>query len=155
MLQPLTFGAPVPDISVNRGLAGDFSRARAKANRNRWIEHLLKRSSVLPDLAEALNGYTRSIQHDCGIRIVQTRQIVGSVGRHHDFDRTFMPKRDGSKERWMRIDHAVRRGTSLPPLELIKVGDQYYVEDGNHRVSVANFHNQQFLEARVREITLN
>lgn len=155
MFQPLTFGAPLSGVGVNRRLAGDFFRARAKADRKQWIDRLLNRSSELPDLADALDGNSWSNQHDCGIRIVEIRQIIGSVGRHHDFDRSFMPRRDDSKERWLRIDDAVRRGNSLPPIELIKLGDQYYVEDGNHRVSVANFHKQQFLEAHIREIMLN
>jgi len=39
----------------------------------------------------------------------------------------------------------------LPPVELIRVGDEYYVRDGNHRVSVARAFGQPYIEALVTE----
>jgi hypothetical protein len=155
MFSQMTINPAMSNPNGIGSLAIDFSRARAIANRHQWIDRVLNRSATLPDLANALEGNSLSNQHDSGIRIVETEKIVGSVGRNGDFDRTFMPKRDESKERWLRIDHAFRRGTSLPPIELIKIGDEYYVEDGNHRVSVAYFHKQLFMEAHVREIMFN
>jgi hypothetical protein len=58
------------------------------------------------------------------------------VGRWREFDAGFMPTR-ASAGRWKRVDHSYRMGRGLPPVALYKLGDDYYVVDGNHRVSVA------------------
>jgi hypothetical protein len=57
-------------------------------------------------------------------------------------------------ERWMKIDSAWRRGEYLPPIELYKIGDVYFVVDGNHRVSVAHVQGQEYIDAEVTEIDL-
>jgi hypothetical protein len=44
---------------------------------------------------------------------------------------------------------ARRRGKSLPPVDLIQVGDAYFVRDGHHRISVARALGQQDIEAKV------
>jgi hypothetical protein len=77
--------------------------------------------------------------------------IVGSVGRYQDFTRAFFPRRDELQDRWQRIDRLVVAGRSLPPIELYKVGQVYFVRDGNHRVSVARQHRLPTLRAYVWE----
>ena len=64
-------------------------------------------------------------------------RIVGSLGRHREFDRSFLPNKASLEENWRRIDRAFHRGEDLPPVALYKVGGAYFVEDGNHPVSVA------------------
>jgi hypothetical protein len=78
-------------------------------------------------------------------------QIVGSVGRWRDFDRSFLPARASGGERWKRIDWAFQRGEDLPPVELYEIGDTYFVVDGHHRVSVARYHDVPTVEAAVAE----
>jgi hypothetical protein len=39
----------------------------------------------------------------------------------------------------------------LPPVSLYKLGDAYFVLDGNHRVSVARYHGVPAVEADVTE----
>ena len=63
--------------------------------------------------------------------------IVGTVDRAADFDRGFRPTSPRLRSRWERIAAAQRRGESLPPISLYRVGDLYFVRDGHHRVSVA------------------
>ena len=41
------------------------------------------------------------------------------------------------RERWERIAAAQRRGESMPPIDVYRVGDLHFVRDGHHRVSVA------------------
>jgi hypothetical protein len=43
----------------------------------------------------------------------------------------------------------------LPPVELFKVGEVYFVRDGNHRVSVARARGQDFIDAQVTEIRVS
>lgn len=74
-----------------------------------------------------------------GVQNVPLDQIVGSVGRYQDFNRAFLPVSDDVRDRWQRVAAMNLDPTSggLPPIELYKVGDAYFVKDGNHRVSVA------------------
>jgi hypothetical protein len=83
--------------------------------------------------------------------VVEVDQIVGSVGRWGDFDRSFLPARTSVGQRWKRIDRAFQRGEDLPPVELYEIGDSYFVSDGHHRVSVARFHGVPTVEATVAE----
>jgi hypothetical protein len=71
------------------------------------------------------------------------------VGRSADFDRDFVPLRSHNDQRWISINRAHYLGIPLPPIELIEVNDRYFVSDGHHRVSVARWHGQAFLDARV------
>jgi hypothetical protein len=86
-----------------------------------------------------------------GMQEVPIDAIVGSVGRYKDFDRTFLPLTRESKERWRRVDEAYYRDVVLPPVQLYKVGDVYFVKDGNHRVSVAHERHMAYIDAEVIE----
>jgi len=52
----------------------------------------------------------------------------------------------------MRVDLAFHQGKDLPPVSLYKLGDAYFVEDGNHRISVARFHGAEWIDADVTEL---
>ena len=57
-----------------------------------------------------------------------------------------------TRDRWENIDKAHLRDVNLPPIELYKMGEMYFVKDGNHRVSVAHERGQVFIDAQVIEI---
>ena len=82
---------------------------------------------------------------------VEVARIVGSAGKHDQFDDGFMPLRGASPERWKRIDRAYRSGEELPPVSLYKMDDDYFVQDGHHRVSVARFHGAEWIDADITE----
>lgn len=86
-----------------------------------------------------------------GLRTVPVKNIVGSVNRYRDFDRTFLPRQTFTADRWLQINRAFYLDVSLPPVMLYKVGEVYFVLDGNHRVSVAREKGQEYMEAEVRE----
>jgi hypothetical protein len=86
-----------------------------------------------------------------GLRTVPVKSIVGSVNRYRDFDRAFLPTQTFTADRWLQINRAFYLEVSLPPVVLYKVGEVYFVVDGNHRVSVAREKGQDFIEAEVRE----
>ena len=75
---------------------------------------------------------------------------MGSVGRYQDFTRTFLPRSDGLRERWAAVQDRVKEG-GLPPVELYKVGEGYFVRDGNHRISVARAQSVPDIEAFIWE----
>lgn len=88
-----------------------------------------------------------------GIQTVPIEKIKGSVGRYKDFDDAFLPTNDGVSNRWRKINRAFYEDINLPPISLYKVGDAYFVLDGNHRVSVAREHGIKFIDAEVQEAT--
>jgi hypothetical protein len=84
-----------------------------------------------------------------GIRTVPIEQIRGSEGRSTDFDRYFHPLQDHTRGRWLSIARAREQGKALPLIDLVQVGDIYFVLDGHHRISVARALGQQDIEAKV------
>jgi hypothetical protein len=86
-----------------------------------------------------------------GLQYVPVSKIVGTVNRYHDFDRMFLPMQSHTARRWQRISSAWYRDVNLPPILLYKVGEIYFVIDGNHRVSVARNRGQEYIDAEVRE----
>lgn len=91
-------------------------------------------------------------QIDLGVQHVPLKKIVGSVGRYHDFTRSFLPRSGADEERWVKLDTAMNALESLPPVELYKIGDAYFVRDGNHRISVARANGLSHIEAYVTEV---
>jgi len=87
-----------------------------------------------------------------GVRAVPLDRIVGSVDRYHDFDRLFLPTQSHTSDRWRKISRARYDEISLPPVHLFKVGEVYFVVDGNHRVSVAREAGQEYIDGEVREV---
>ena len=86
-----------------------------------------------------------------GVRAVPVDKIIGSVGRYRDFDRVFLPTQDRTADRWRSIACAYYDEVGLPPVKLYKIGDAYFVLDGNHRVSVAREQGIEFVDAEVIE----
>jgi hypothetical protein len=131
----------------------DFSRARRKALL-RQVRIRLQRDNAsegllcFDDLRKIPGAVGRIYR---GLRTVPLRQIGGSVGRCSEFDRDFMPAKASVEERWKRIDWALHRGEELPAVSLYKVGSFYFVLDGHHRVSVANYHGVEWIDAYVTE----
>ena len=88
--------------------------------------------------------------HPCvGTQTVPIRQIRGSEGRRSDFDDAFHPVRMHTKERWQGIARALLQGGRLSPVNLIRLGDIYFVRDGHHQISVARALGQQEIDAIV------
>ena len=91
-------------------------------------------------------------EHHRGVQAIPTEQIVGSVDRHQDFDRRFRCKANHLGDRWARIRDLWQNGYAFPAIQVYRVGDIYFVRDGNHRVSVARTQGQAFIDADVIEI---
>ncbi|HMN30897.1 MAG TPA: hypothetical protein PKE45_22270, partial [Caldilineaceae bacterium] len=110
------------------------------------------RNTDLVSFEEVARKLKARQQVEMGTRMVPVAQIVGSVGRYRDFTRSFLPRASANPERWIRLDAAMNALESVPPIELFKVGDVYFVRDGNHRVSVARANGITHIEARVTEV---
>jgi DNA-binding Lrp family transcriptional regulator len=88
---------------------------------------------------------------DRGIRTVPLGRIVGSVGRYQDFDSRFRFKQNVPSQRLQRITEAMRQGRPLGPVKLYQIKDDYYVLDGNHRISAAKQLNHDEILAHIFE----
>jgi hypothetical protein len=88
-----------------------------------------------------------------GVQNVPLDKIIGSVGRYNDFNRAFLPRKKSMGDRWQDVATMYLNPASrgLPPIELFKVGNFYFVKDGNHRVSVARQLKMRDIEAYVWE----
>ncbi len=141
-------------MSVEEQVDKDFERARRRAFVRRMRAWLRKDvcSDSLPSFEEARRVLGGFIQVPRGIRAVPVAKIVGSVGRTRDFDKAFLPTRASAATRWKRVDRAFYGDKELPPVRLFKVGDEYFVEDGNHRVSVARYQGVEMIDAEVVEL---
>jgi hypothetical protein len=88
---------------------------------------------------------------DRGIRSVALKQIVGSVGRYHDFDERFRIRPHVPVERLDKIKSRMREGKMLPPVKLYQIKKEYYALDGNHRIAAANELGYDEIQAKVTE----
>ena len=130
----------------------DFHTARRKAFWNEIASFLSGRPNRLLSWDEVRNKLGVRGQVYRGLQTVPVDKVIGSVGRYRDFDRAFMPTQDGTADRWCSIARAHYDAVNLPPVKLYRVGDAYFVLDGNHRVSVAREHAIEFLDAEVIEV---
>jgi hypothetical protein len=121
-------------------------------NRGKWnmfLKKLVGKNNALQSLAQAENGTIPVQKKGRKVVAVAINQIVGSEGRVNDFDKNFRPLVSHTRDRWVGIAIAQRRDIPLPPVELIQVGDEYYVRDGHHRISVARTFGQAAIEAEI------
>ena len=131
---------------------GDFRRARLLSFFNAILSALGGRPHKLLAFDEVREKLRLGGPVYRGLHTVSLSQIVGSLNRYHDFDRRFLPTQSHTEERWRKIDRAWYEEISLPPVLLYKVGEVYFVVDGNHRVSVARQRGQEFIDAEIREV---
>ncbi len=136
---------------VEEQVRSDFDRARHRAFRNELLSYFSRRPNALLSFHEVRKRYKPEQESYRGMQEVPVRQIIGSVDRFRDFDRAFLPRHARSAGRWQNVDRAYHQDVRLPPVQLYKVGDVYFVKDGNHRVSVAREHGVEFIDAEVIE----
>ncbi len=83
--------------------------------------------------------------------MIPVSAIVGTVGRCCDFDRCFHPLRPALRRSTAAVREAFADG-AVPPIDVFKVGDAYFVLDGHKRVAAARAAGTEFVDAEVTEI---
>ncbi len=137
-------------MGSHRDSLRDFDSARRKAFIQRILALVTRQSLDLLPFEQVREQLLLRDHYFLGLQEVPLDQIIGSVGRYRDFTRTFLPRTDALRERWAAVEDRGREG-GLPPVELYKVGEAYFVRDGNHRVSVARTKGAPDIEAFVWE----
>jgi hypothetical protein len=142
----LMTGSPV--IDAERA----FSRA-VRARRRAAVMRLLRRAC--PALGRLEVYDERKLGRGAaapqrGIREIPLDAIGGTLepSRARLFDRAFRPTASACA-RWQRVWLAEQRGAVLPPISVVRVGDEYAVRDGHHRVSVARARGALTIDATV------
>ncbi len=146
---------PQPINTSYQRAVRDFHTARQQAA----MQQLLARfrgegdgDGLLPfdEIKEQLHPTGETIEH--GTQEIPLDRIVGSVARYKDFTRSFLPIRKSDQERWAGVRAAVTDMVGIPPIDVYQIGDAYFVQDGNHRVSIARRLNSKTITARVTEV---
>ncbi|MFM2308106.1 MAG: hypothetical protein RLY87_226 [Chloroflexota bacterium] len=129
------------------------------ARRREWFAALTDALNHAPHDLLAFEDVRQRLQihgqKSLGLQTIPLDSIIGSEGRYSDFDRHFLPKTDATRDRWMNINKAAMQYIDLPPIDVYKVGEIYFVRDGNHRVSVARRVGQSFIDANVIELIVD
>jgi len=146
---PADTGFPRADVE------NDFTRARRRQVLARLAQRLRREPDdvnlILPfDEVVAALGLTG--ERSLGLQTIRLDSVVGTVDSLRDFDRRFRPTSGRIRERWERLALAERRGESIPPIDVYRIGDLYFVKDGHHRVSIALATGRKTIDAYVTEV---
>lgn len=129
-----------------------------KARRGASIQELLARLTgnfdetglySYDEVRRQLQAIEKSTEH---LEEIPLDAIVGSVGRYQDFTRKYLPKSSINEDRWARVMASSQDLSGLPPIDVYKIGEVYFVRDGNHRVSVARQLDNKTIQAYVTNV---
>jgi hypothetical protein len=133
----------------------DFGRARRQRALSRIAASLRREPSdvnVILPFEEVVAALGRRGERNLGLQTIELDSIVGTVDRGREFDRRFRPTSARVRPRWERINTAQRKGESMPPIDVYRIGDLHFVKDGHHRVSVARALGHEVIEAYITEV---
>ncbi len=119
-------------------LAGVLARAVA-AYRGRSPERA--RSGMLPSLFDVHPGASTAPRRRVGVRTIPLERVVGTLRHPSQNSPDFLPlprlRGRNWQARWQRLNRAMDRLEVLPPIDVVQVGEEYWVEDGHNRVAAA------------------
>jgi hypothetical protein len=125
------------------------SRARRRAALVRLLRRQPSECGRLPVFDELRTALGRVARRP-GRREIPLQAIRGTLepSRSAQFDPDFRPA-PIARTRWERVWLAEQRGTTLPPISVVAVGEDYVLRDGHHRVSVARARGALTIDAIV------
>jgi hypothetical protein len=146
---PADTGFPRADVE------NDFLRAR----RRQVLARIANRLRREPDDVNMIIPFDEVIaalgwrgERSLGLQVINLDTVIGSVDSLRDFDRKFRPTSGRVRQRWERLALAQRRGESIPPIDVYRIGGLHFVKDGHHRVSIALATRQKTIDAYVTEV---
>ena len=146
---PAETGFPRADV------ADEFLRVRRRQALARLVQRLRRSPddvNVILPFDEVISALGLRGERRLGLQTIRLDTIVGTVDSSRDYDRRFRPTSGRVRERWERLALAQRRGESIPPIEVYRVGDLHFVQDGHHRVSIAMAEGAKTIDAYVTEV---
>jgi hypothetical protein len=131
-----------------------FSREQRRRRRARALGWLTRRrGACLASLDQALGVDAPALRRPAGLHAIDLDSIVGTAeqAKTRTFDGRFRPG-SSSRRRWEGLWVAGRRGAALPPISVYRLGDDHFVRDGHHRVSVARSLGMTAIDAEVTDL---
>jgi hypothetical protein len=92
-----------------------------------------------------------------GLRSIDVDDIAGTgVGGGAQRGGDFLPLKQfrgaNWSGRWQRLRRAADRLETLPPIDVVKFGDRFWVVDGHNRVGLAKYTGQVGIDANITEL---
>ena len=113
---------------------------------------------VLPSIYDRYPEATRAPRRRIGLRSVPLDRVNGTMRHPSQNTADFLPlprlRGQNWRGRWQRINRATDRLVSLPPVDLVQVGDDYFVADGHNRVAAARQAGGVEIDADVTQLLL-
>ena len=135
--------------NLRSSLSYEFSALRMRASRDAfWAKLTGKNLSLTTFPSDATKD--RPNKKFLGINEISVRQIIGTLNRNSDFDHKFRPLKKHLLNRWVNTLISLGRD-EWAPIVVHKLGENYYVENGHHRVSVARATGMVFIDAEIWE----
>ena len=137
----------------------DAQTAFAKQRRRRRFDRVARRlrgcTAQLRSLEDELGTRPPALRRQTGLEAIPLTSVVGTAepAKARVFDKRFRVP-ESSRRRWEALWLANRRGAALPPISVFRVGEQHFVDDGHHRVSVANALGMAAIDAEVTELAI-
>ena len=132
--------------NIRSQISDEFSRLHRQAIRDSLLAKLTGLNTKLMNPPKG-NLSNRKL---LGTKDIPVDKIVGALGRPDDFDHKFRPLKKYLQDRWVNT-YVRLELDGWSPILVHKIGEDYYVEDGHHRVSVAKAIGIAFIEAKVWE----
>ncbi len=113
---------------------------------------------VLPSLYQVHPGASVAQRRSLGVRTVPIDRIVGTLRNPSQNTADFLPlpqlRGRNWVGRWQRIRRAIDNLDVLPSIELVRVGDDYWVADGHNRVAAGKRVGAVAIDADVTELVI-
>jgi hypothetical protein len=113
---------------------------------------------LLPSLYDRHPDATAAARRARGLQVVPLDQVVGTTRHPTQNTADFLPlsilRGRNWEARWRRILRAVDHLEVLPAIDVVQVGEEYYVVDGHNRVAAALRNRAAAIDADVTELVL-
>jgi hypothetical protein len=145
-------GAADAALGATTRRLGERPGARVRAVRRRGRE-------PLPMLYEVHPEARRATPHELGLQTIDVADVAGTaVGGARQRGGDFLPLKPFRSEnwnaRWQRLRSAADRLAILPPIDVVRFGDRYWVLDGHNRVASALYGGQLSIDANLTDLRL-
>ena len=132
-----------------------FQQANLRARLHLFWMKISRRRFCLSVLNDLLKNVQVENSTYAGLQSIPISQIRGTENKDSEFDRAFNPLQERNRVKWQDLARKKMHGIDLPPVELIKVGDTYYVRDGHHRISVSRSLGQTYVDAEITVLKIH
>jgi hypothetical protein len=121
-------------------------------------ERRARERSVLPSVYDRYPDAGRAPRRRIGLQSVPLDRIAGTMRQPSQNTADFRPlprlRGENWRGRWQRITRAMDRLAALPPVDLVQIGDEYFVADGHNRVAAALHAGGVEIDADVTQLVL-